>query len=321
MKKLKISSLFILSAFLFSCEDSIDKDNLPIPYPEIGGYENSDEIAPGDLVAKFSFEDNLIDAKNNVTGAVPNNVAYAVGAKGKAYDGSATQLRYAVANANTAITGLNNFTISFWMKSSNTVAPTTPGQGKGAQGIFTIVRPTEFWGGINVFIENPDAAFPDRIRLKLGVENGRSAVVWRGQSVIMNIDGQKGKWIHVTMAYDSTTSKVSCYLNGEPASNLNGFAYAPATGLIGSALWFADDPGSIDNTKNAPGYGVFQMVGTNGKIVIGNHQFETVPSQNGGGQEDWATSFAGQLDEFRLYKTALKANEVLSLYQLEKNNR
>ena len=156
------------------------------------------------------------------------------------------------------------------MKSANTVSPSTPGQGKGAQGIFTIVRPTEFWGGINLFIENPDTAFPDRIRLKLGVENGRSAVVWRGQSVIMNIDGQKNKWIHVTMTYDSTTSKVSCYLNGEPASNLNGFAYAPANGLIGSAPWFSDDPGSIDNTKNVPGYGVLQMVGTNGKIVIGN---------------------------------------------------
>ena len=129
------------------------------------------------LVAKFSFEDNLSDSRNNITGAVPNNVAYAVGAKGKAYDGSATQLRYAVANANSAITALNNFTISFWMKSANTVSPSTPGQGKGAQGIFTIVRPTEFWGGINLYIENPDTAFPDRIRLKLGVENGRSAVV------------------------------------------------------------------------------------------------------------------------------------------------
>ena len=30
MKKLKISSLFILSAFLFSCEDSIDKDNFRV---------------------------------------------------------------------------------------------------------------------------------------------------------------------------------------------------------------------------------------------------------------------------------------------------
>ena len=73
------------------------------------------------------------------------------------------------------------------MKSANTVSPSTPGQGKGAQGIFTIVRPTEFWGGINLYIENPDTAFPDRIRLKLGVENGRSAVVWRGQNVIMNM--------------------------------------------------------------------------------------------------------------------------------------
>ncbi|MCW3161038.1 LamG domain-containing protein [Chryseobacterium oryctis] len=317
-----ISAAFLVGIFTTSCEDSIDKDNSPIPYTEIGGYTSSDEIAASNLVAKLSFDNNLNDSKNNITSATPTNVKYVAGVKGNAYDGSSSEMRYAVANAANAITSLNDFTICFWMKSANTVDPATPGQGKGAQGIFTIVRPTEFWGGINVFIENPDSSKPDRIRLKLGVENSRTGVQWNGQGVIMNIDGQKNNWIHVTLSYNSSTSRVSCYLNGEPAANLTGFAYAPANGLQGSAPWYASDPGDINNSSGAAqGYGIFQMAGTNGKVVFGSHQFETVPSQNNGGQEDWATSFAGQLDEFRIYNTSLSSSDVIALYKLEKDNR
>jgi hypothetical protein len=321
--KLKyFGSLIAVCAFLSSCEDSIDKDNPAVPYVEIGGYANSDDIASGNLVAKLSFDNNFNDFKNNITSAVPTNVAFAAGVKGNAYDGSNSQMRYAVANATSAITNLNNFTISFWMKSANTVDPATPGQGKGAQGIFTIVRPTEFWGGINLFIENPDSTKPDRIRLKLGVENSRPGVSWKGQGVIMNIDNQKNKWFHVTVSYNSSTSKVSCFINGEPAANLTGFAYAPATGLAGSAPWYASDPGDINNSAgSAQGYGQFMMSGTNGKVVFGSHQFETVPAQNNGSQQDWATSYAGQLDEFRIYNTALSSGDVVALYKLEKDNR
>ena len=316
-----IGVAFLMSAITLSCEDSIDRDNLPVAYAPIGGYENSDDIAAANLVTKLSFEDNLNDKNNNITNAVGTSVAYETGVKGKAYNGSDSQKRYAVANISSAITGLNAFTFSFWMKSANTVDPATPGQGKGAQGIFSIVRPTEFWGGINLFIENPDNANPDRIRLKLSVENGRPAVVWRGQSVMMNIDGNKNKWIYVTISYDPVTSRVSAYLNGEPAANLTGFAYAPAEGLNGSAPWFADNPGGIDNPDGAPGYGAIQLVGTNGKVVLGTHQFDTNPPQNNGSPQDWATSFAGMLDEFRIYNTPLKSADVNALYKLEKDNR
>ncbi|MCU7617024.1 LamG domain-containing protein [Chryseobacterium sp. PBS4-4] len=322
-KKLKyVGSALMLSTILLSCEDSIDKDNPPVPYAEIGGYANSDEIASSSLVAKLSFENNLTDAKNNITDGMPTNIAYVAGVKGNAYDGSSSQMRYAIGNATTAITNLNSFTLSFWMKSANTVDPVIPGQGKGAQGIFSIVRPTEFWGGINVFLENPDSSKPDRLRLKLGVENGRPGVSWKGQNVIMNIDGQKNNWVHITMSYNAITSRVSCYVNGEPASNLVGFAYAPAAGLQGSAPWYASDPGDINNSGGAAqGYGQLQMVGTNGKVVFGSHQFETMPPLNNGSQQDWATSFAGQLDEFRIYNTALSNGDVIALYKLEKDNR
>lgn len=322
-KKLRyFGSAALIIASLYSCEDSIDKENLPQPYAEIGGYTNSDEIAASNLIAKLSFENNLTDSQNNITGGMSTNVAYAAGIKGNAYNGSSSQMRYAIADATSAITGLNNFTISFWMKSENTVDPATPGQGKGAQGIFSIVRSTEFWGGINVFLENPDSSNPDRLRLKLGVENGRAGVSWKGQSVIMNIDGQKNNWIHVTMSYNAATSRVSCYVNGEPAASLVGFAYAPAAGLQGSAPWYASDPGDINNSGGAAqGYGQLQMVGTNGKVVFGSHQFETVPPLNNGTQQDWATSYAGQLDEFRIYNTALSSADIIALYKLEKDNR
>jgi len=322
MKNIKIGSFLLAVLFFVGCEDSIDKDNPAIPYAEIGGYTNSDEIAASNLIAKLSFENNLVDLKNNITGGTSTNIAYVTGIKGNAYNGSSSQMRYAIADASSAITNLNNFTISFWMKSDNTVDPAIPGQGKGAQGIFSIVRPTEFWGGINIFLENPDSTKPDRLRLKLGVENGRAGVSWKGQSVIMNIDGQKSKWIHVTMSYNSSSSKVSCYVNGEPAANLVGFAYAPAAGLQGSAPWYASDPGDINNSGGAAqGYGQLQMVGTNGKVVFGSHQFETVPPLNNGTQQDWATSFAGQLDEFRIYNTALSSADIIALYKLEKDNR
>lgn len=317
-----ISSALVASLFLVSCQDSIDRDNLPIPYASIGGYVNSDDVAAENLVAKLSFEDNLSDKMNNITSPVSAGVEYSAGQKGKAYNGSASAEKYAVANASEAITKLNAFTFSFWMKSANTVPPgASPGQGKGAQGIFTIVRPTEFWGGINIFIENPDDNFPDRIRLKLSVENGRPGVVWGGQSVIMNIDGKKNAWMYITMTYDPATSKVSAYLDGEPAPNISGFPYAPAEGVSGSAPWFADNPGGLDNPNSAPGYGAIQMMGTNGKVVFGNHQFETDPPQNNGSDQDWATSYAGLLDEFRIYNIALKSSDVLALYKLEKDNR
>ncbi|MFI0491865.1 LamG-like jellyroll fold domain-containing protein [Flavobacterium sp.] len=312
----------IASQFFGSCNgDSIDKVNAPIAYEKIGGYNTSDDVAASNLISKLSFENNLTDSKGAITAAVPTNVGYAAGKKGMAYSGSSSQERYAVANASSAITGLNNFTFSFWINTANTVDPATAGQGKGAQGIFSIVRPTEFWGGMNLFLENPDSAHPDRVRLKLDVQNGRAGVAWGGQDVMINLDNVLNTWIHIVISYNSATSMVTCYTNGALSANISGFAYAPSAGLVGTAPWFADNPGSIANINNAPKYGIFQMVGTNGKVVLGTHQFDTTPPQNNGSQQGWATSFVGLLDEFRIYNAALTTNEVSALYKLEKDNR
>jgi hypothetical protein len=315
---------FVLASTIFvSCEDSIDKENKPIPYESIGGYDSSDDVAATHLVSKLSFDGDLTDSKSNITGLEGMNVAYVEGVKGNAYQGSSSVARYAVGNATAKITSLNDYSISFWMNTANTVPDGgSPGQGKGAQGIFSIVRPTEFWGGINLFLENPDSANPNTLKLKLGVENGRAGVAWKGQSVIMNIENSLNTWVHVVLAYDSKTSTMNCYTNGAPSANVVGFPHAPAGGVVGTAIWYADEPGTYANANNAPKYGVFKMTGTNGKVVFGNHQFETTPSLTiGGSDQGWATSYAGLMDEFRIYDAALASNEVTALYKLEKDKR
>ncbi|SHG17715.1 Concanavalin A-like lectin/glucanases superfamily protein [Flavobacterium segetis] len=317
-----IFSCVLLSQFFVSCDDeNIDKTNAPIAYEAIGGYASSDDIAATDLVSKFSFENNLTDSKGSINNIIGNNIGYSAGVKGIAYNGSSSQERYFTGTATTAVTGLNSFTVSFWMNTANTVDPAVAGQGKGAQGIFSIVRPTEFWGALNVFMENPDSAFPNRIRLKINLENGRNGVAWGSWGPIVNIDNNINKWMHVVFSYDASKSVFSAYINGELAPNLGSFPYAPSAGVNGSTVFYADNPGSINNSNNAPKYGNFQMTGTNGKVVFGTHPFETTPALNNVGQQDWATSYAGLLDEFRIYKSALASSDVRFLYKLESDGR
>lgn len=325
-KNIKYSILFaaVLSSVLFvGCAgDSIDTVNSPIAYTPVGGYDNSDDIAPTNLITKLSFENSLTDSKNNIGGITGTKVGYAAGVKGNAYNGSSSEQRYAIGTATAAVTALNNFTIAFWMNTANTVPDGgSPGQGKGAQGIFSIVRPTEFWGGINLFLENPDGAFPNRLRLKIGIENGRTGVIWGGQGAIMNIDNSLNTWVHVVYSYNATNSTLSAYVNGKLATNLSSFAYAPAAGVAGVATLYADNPGSLANVNNAPKYGNFEMKGTNGKVVFGTHQFDTMPPLNNGSQQGWATSYVGMMDEFRIYNAALSTNDINALYLLEKDKR
>ncbi len=317
--KIFLSALAFTFAFatLTSCGDD---DDTTSTLPPIGGYNNSDEVSSSNLVAKWSFENNITESKNNITG-VPTSVGYTAGAKGQAWQGSNTENRYAVFSGANAIGALNNFTFSFWINTAGSVAPDVPGQGKGAQGIFTLVKPTEFWGAMNLFLENPDASKPNRFLLKLLIENKRTGVVWQSQSPVLNVDNKLNTWVHVAFAYDATTSKISVYTDGALAASVSG-PYSPEAGYPGTYTLFADNPGDAANSNGAPLWGAIDFGGTFNQVVLGSHQFETNTSLTSAhGQEDWATSFVGKLDEFRIYKSALTLAEVNSIYELEKAGR
>jgi hypothetical protein len=324
------STLKIIGVITLAFGLSTSCSNDDVTLPPIGGYNSSDEVAATNNIAKWSFESALTESKQNLTGT-GTNVAYATGAKGQAWQGSSTQPRYAIYPAGTAIPALSSYTFSFWMNSDsmkiNTTNPGVPVQGKGAQGIFAYANPTGFWGGINLFVENRGSSDGDTLRLKLLVENKRSGVVWATQSPIIRIPGTLNKWVHIALTYDDQSSIFSAYVNGVAASKME-VPYqdkAPTgspTGFVGNTYTqYANDPGDWNNKNSAPKFGVLQTApGT--QMVIGSHQFTTTPALNAGGtQQPWATTFAGQLDEFRIYNKALTTGDVNALYELEKAGR
>ena len=324
IKILCLTTVFSMQ-LLTSCSDNVDS-NEPLEYPPIGSYNTSDDVNEENLVAKWSFDNSIADTKGGLTGT-GKNVAYTEGIKGQAFQGSNVQERYAVYNNATAVGALSSFSFSFWMKCGQTVPDGgAPGQGKGIQGIFSLVNPAGFWGGLNLFLENPDNARPNTLRLKMGIENKR--VAWGGQGPIFNIDGAIDTWIQVVLTYDAVTSRYTVYKNGEKGTtSIYGTPYGPFTDVTGSCVLYGDNPGGPDgsngNPNNAPLYGALVFATPNlSQLVIGSNQFSTSPSlTTTHGDEGWATDYAGLLDEMRIYKSALNASEVVALYKLEKTHR
>ena len=300
-----------------SCDDNDDP-----PLPPIGGYNTSDEVASANSVAKWSFDGSLTESKANLTGT-STNTAFVAGKKGQAYEGSSSQARYAVYDVSPGVQGASSLTIAFWMKVPQTVpGDTVVVQGKGAQGIFALNNPADFWGGINLFVETNQTSAgvpnPDTVRVKLLWQNKRAGVVWQGQDPIFSIPAAVDQWVHVAFTYDATSSVVTVYKNGAKggSKSLSG-PYGP---FDGSNTLYASDPGGVANPNAAPLHGALQFP-TATKMVIGANQFSTNPSLGSAGAQTWATTFRGLLDEFRIYNKGLSSSEVESLYQLESAGR
>jgi len=322
MKTIKLTSFALAMAISMSLVSCGDDDSSSTPtLPPIGGYNSSDDVSGSNLVAKWSFENNLVESKSGITGT-GTRAGFTEGAKGMAWQGSSTEDRYAVFNGLNNVGTVSSFTYSIWLNTAGTVAPgETPGIGKGAQGIFALVKPDQFWGAMNLFLENPDSSKPNRFLLKLLIENKRTGVVWGSQSPVFNVDDALNTWTHVVFTYDASTSRFTVYKDGIQGLSLSG-AYAPTDGFPGTLIAYANDPGDATNMNNAPLWGNLDFGGSFSTVVLGSQQFETTPSlTTATGGQDWATSFAGKMDEFRIYKAALTAAEVNAIYELEKAGR
>ncbi|WP_433777772.1 LamG domain-containing protein [Flavobacterium anhuiense] len=300
MKKNKSILLlsFVLAStlLLLSCEDSIDKVNSPIPYEQIGGYDNSDEVAATHLVSKFSFDGNIADSKNTITDGTGTNVTYGTGIKGEAYQGSASSFISYNTVANSII-NLKSISVSMWIK-------TDPHTG-GAQSLFMIPKKTDFWGNIFTLIEGTGPA--TTMLLKNHIQKDVTpSISWAGQfiehggtNVLANMFGV---WKHLVWTYNGASSTYSIYIDGKkldiPASIAKRYASDPATG--GAPY------GELANSEVS-------------KFIIGGYQQHLgAPWSN---PDDWMLHYTGLLDEFRIYDVALTDNEVSALYKLEKDKR
>lgn len=259
------------TASLSSCQEEFDPASYA-PDLNIGGYSSAKQVATSSLVGYWAFDESLVDSISNTAGE-NTGTSFTTGIKGMALQGALNS--YVTSTPGTAITSLNSFTVTCWVK--------TPAPSTGIIGLFSLSNTNEFWGNIEMFIEN--GSTNENGKLRLHINNGSGDKTYAADNVLNLFD----KWVGLAISYDATTSMVKLYANGSRVSS------GSITGLTGPLTF-----------RNS------------GKIVFGTTQFQTTPSQTSAtGKQDWASYLTGQLDEFRVYNKALTDEEVGALGKLE----
>jgi hypothetical protein len=226
----------------------------------------------------FAFEDNPGDSGQFKETVTAENVTYVEGVTGKAVKiGPGGYIVQPVVNDSLKTPG--SFTVAFWM---NGPGPITD----GAQGLFALSKSTEFWGNIEIFLENNDNGDEAYLKVHMFNTNGSDGIGEQWNET--KIPGALNKWTHIAVTYNAADSHFSIYADGQPTA--------------------------IHNTELDGGnYGPLKFSDVNG-MVIGSYAFQTNPSLTNHGPEDWARSFNGAIDQFRFYTVALSDSEIASLY-------
>jgi hypothetical protein len=274
---------------LQSCKEDKKED---VTLPQIGGYNNADEVGASSLVAKWSFDENYNEAKQNLSGT-NNGGSLVAGKKGKAYKGG-TGAFVGFNNAGNALPALKSFTTAFWMN--------TEKHEGGAQSVFMLSKDSAFWGNFFFLIEGGTS---DSMFCKVHFEKN-DAPAWKEQWVEFNgtnrIPNAFGKWNHITFSYDAASSKFAMYVNG-----------AKLTLAPGTSDRYGNDPAA----GGAP-LGNLNFINAN-KFVVGG--FQNNLGAPWSTPETWMLNYTGMLDEFRVYSKALADADVKALYDLETAGR
>ncbi|MFO7370897.1 MAG: LamG domain-containing protein [Bacteroidales bacterium] len=273
----------VLSGLLMtSCsKDDDDEDD---------GKIDPNTIATSSLIAYFSFEtegEAVQYANNTITFNQKVGAAtITAGRRGNAYQGSTTEayFEYNVA-AGTALKTLDEFTMACWIK--------TPHTTDGAAKIFAVNGGDGFMGNLTLMQESQ--AEGDSVDMKFFLYDSESPD-WKGHDIRkQSVKFLNDMWYHVVAVYNKTTSAMELYANG--------------TLVLTSIRYAGPDPG---DGSDQPLLGPIKLGQDMTKIHFG-----AWPQQVAGTPEGWMTYYRGMVDEFRIYKKALTADEIMDLYEAE----
>lgn len=308
-------SAFAVSGILSSCSKDTN-NSAPPPGPTApsnpGNYDSSAQISSSTLVAFFPFEGNYNDVKGGLTGA-NHGATLSAGLKGQAYTGSGQS--FVTFSSVGQLASLHSYTLSAWFKiaaqpvgDNGTFSPST-----GTMGIFSMYDTVT--GDPNLLLLEFEPYMPvsgDSVRVHPGFNNtGNSGGSgWKGIIPQGFLDTAIGKWTHVVMTYDGGSSKYTLYENGTAIAAQS--AWTSPTDL--TPFTVLNGPTGDPTTGNM---GPLNYVNTPAGIVIGGWPYNSITHPKFGSQP-WAGYLQGNLDELRIYNSALNSTDVRSLYILEK---
>ena len=278
IKMVKFSAWVFAVGLLFSACQKLE-------IPPLGDYPEDPPPPPYSILKSyFTFDNTDRDTGQYRLPVTSANITYVTGISGQAAQIGDAGYIVSTKLAD-SIKTIGSFSLAFWMKGA-------PGPVQnGAQGIFAISNGDQFWGNLEIFLENyDDATDPNAAWIKIHLFNAN--VTGGGEEWIAD-DNTKlkdvlGKWTHIALTYDATTSKLTLYKDGMPTA-------------------------VADKVLGGGNYGNVRFAAVTG-LVLGSFAFQTDPSLTNHGPEGWAKSFNGALDNFRIYNVAISAADVMSLY-------
>jgi len=274
-------STIVLSLGMNSCQKMERPPLVVIPDPPPPPYNP--------LKSYWAFENSVVDSGELKLSATAKNITYGAGITGQAAK-IGTDGYILIQDVGDTIKNLGSFTVAWWMNGA-------PGPVKdGAQGIISIANKNEFWGNLEIFLENyTNATDPNAVWMKIHMLNG-SAATGNGEEWTAD-DNTKmtnvlNKWTHFALTYNASTSKLSLYKDGAPTAVYN-------------------------KTLGGGNYGAIKFNNVTG-MTLGNFSFQTTPTLANHGPEPWAKPFNGSLDQVRIYNKALSDAEVTALFTSKK---
>lgn len=242
-KKLQFSLFCVVtgSLILSSCYKKFDPTSYAPPL-SIGGYTNTKEIAPSNLVGYWAFDGSLVDSVSNAAGTA-TKTGFTGGIKGQALQGA--DKGYVLFNPGDAIKNMRSFTISYWVNS--------PVNANGIVGLVNLSNINSFWGNIDMFFENGSTTDAAKFRAHI-TNNGGTPDHWIAKD---GLPGIFNNWVNFAISYHAGTGTFKFYVNGSPIVTETDAAFGPihfvnSGPIVFGTVHFQTDPSLTSATGSQP---------------------------------------------------------------------
>lgn len=275
----KVLGIFSLAAMVWSCQE-LDRPELPADYPK-------DANAPGGPLKFYTAfdgigENALMNAVDSIRAKFPssNPLASIDGVSGKAVQGDKYKyIKYT--SANDFAQNAKSFTVSVWAK-----------KGKlQTDHIFSMPTAASYhWSAGSMFLLTEGTVATPAVKFFVKDATSEKWFEWVNANAVTGF--YDGNWHHLAFVYDAATSKMTLYFDGKA------HAYVPEWTGHGNVLL---EPSKITGLK----------------IGAGPQEFSAAEVTNQA--DDWLKNgWAGGIDQFRMYTSALSAAEVSQLFTKKK---
>ena len=245
--------------------------------PAMGNYEQDTNPPGGPLKFYAAFDERSVDSIRAVFGS-EKNVTFVEGVSGTALSAGADG--YVVFPSTNDFKTSKSFTVAFWMKKAG---PNPAGTGTAFA--FGLSTETDIWTRQDMFLLFEDAGNPstaDSAAAKFYVNDQWFEFVGpRRLPGLLN-----GQWHHLAFTFDETTSMLTTYVDGAAITNL------------------PENFGKFNNNG-----GQLNLSKATGVVIGGPGHYAAGKTPDG-----WMGNFNGQIDQFRMYGTALSAAEIATLF-------